>query len=210
MAQPKIQEVMQSPQYGLIEKIVIIPLLILRQFSASRLFRVSDSERRHVRMDMYNLLFLVVVTVALALAPSLPVFAAFIAIYRWVDVTGYRAYFLLVKSRQEPWTAIIARRSIVIAFINFVEVIICFAIAYLTFGDIKPTSPITPCSFDRVTALYFSAITMFTIGYGDFIPVNWLSRLIVMLQCFSSLVFFAFVIPALMSLFSAVAREERP
>src|ERR1022692_1833136 len=151
MAEPTLREVSQSPQYSFIEKVVVIPVLVLRRFSASRLFRVSDPKRRHVRMDVYNLMFLLVVSAALVFASSIPVVAASVAIYRWVDVTGYRVYFLLVKSRREPWVPGIARRSIIIAFVNFVEVIICFAIVYLTVGDIKPTSTVAGCSFDSVT-----------------------------------------------------------
>lgn len=82
-----------------------------------------------------------------------------IAVFDQIRVTGVHRVASLV-------------RTLVLTAINFLELIVCFALIYwsglgaLTFQQVPAT---------RFTeALYFSAITQLTIGYGDITPGGWL------------------------------------
>jgi voltage-gated potassium channel len=51
-----------------------------------------------------------------------------------------------------------------------------------------------------VQAFYFSVVTMATVGYGDFVPTDDFSRLLVVFQLATGLVFVLAVAPAVLSL----------
>jgi hypothetical protein len=46
---------------------------------------------------------------------------------------------------------------------------------------------------------------MVTLGYGDFVPRDDLSRMLVVTQLFSGILFLVFLVPALISIFSGEA-----
>ena len=60
-----------------------------------------------------------------------------------------------------------AVRTLVLSFLNYLELIICFGILYSTFpGSLHgSTGPLDD--------LYYSVVTQLTIGYGDIRPVGW-------------------------------------
>jgi hypothetical protein len=134
-----------------------------------------------------------------------------IAGYRAFDIFIYRAYFLLVKGhRIRPWSdRDKVKRGIVFALVNWYEIVIAYAIIYLVSRQIvhtvgKDTVPLG----SRMEALYFSIVTSFTFGPGDFSPDHDLMRFIMMIQITTSVLFLIFIIPALISLFSANTDRE--
>jgi hypothetical protein len=186
----------------LIEKILITPVIFLRFCSLDQLKSLFSEKARHDFMDCYVLGFAAVLIAVLAYPTHFGLVGGIIAGYRIADILTYRVFFLLVKSQESPWEEATLRRSLVIVVLNFFETIIAFAILYLTFGNIVPTSVAIQGPFTSMTALYYSAVTALTLGYGDFVPSNALSRAIVMFQLFGTLLFLIFVIPALVSVFS--------
>lgn len=73
---------------------------------------------------------------------------------------------------------------IVLALRSYVELIIDFAILYLLLPADKYwwTDSKTPSTI--VDALYFSGVTITTLGYGDISPAFWFSRLLVIYEVF--------------------------
>jgi len=55
----------------------------------------------------------------------------------------------------------------------------------------------------RIDALYYSFVTLTTLGYGDFFPSGAVSRLLVVLQLFSGALLLLFIVPVLGSRISA-------
>jgi hypothetical protein len=77
------------------------------------------------------------------------------------------------------------RRSMLLLFFNYLEIILGFALIY-AHGDFMNRS------FNHwFDPIYFSVITSVTIGYGDFFPVTTLGKILVSIQ---SILFFIFVV----------------
>jgi hypothetical protein len=60
-----------------------------------------------------------------------------------------------------------AVRTLVLSFLNYVELLVCFGIVYTT----MPESLIGSTGW--LDDMYFSVVTQLTIGYGDIRPVGW-------------------------------------
>jgi hypothetical protein len=58
-----------------------------------------------------------------------------------------------------------------------------------------PTSPSLPPSIDRADALYFSAVTLTTLGFGDFIPTSSRARLLVLWELGTAMLMLLGVFP---------------
>ena len=132
---------------------------------------------------------------------------AMVAAYRVVDIISYRLHYLLTKSRRTPWKRSSLRRSLLIVWINMYELVLAFGIIYLCTGHIKQGGAILA---DPMSAAYFSAITMTTVGYGEFVPSDTFTRAIVCAQLASEVVILTFIVPALLALFGPVSDEAGP
>ena len=124
-------------------------------------------------------------------------FPLLILIYHWQEynfVIWIMVYVLLETVLYIP-TLIFAsdlfskprsyKRSMLLLFLNYIEIILAFAVLY-SCGDFlnKPLNH----WFD---AVYFSAMTSSTIGYGDFYPVTTIGKVLATIQ---ALLFLFFVI----------------
>jgi len=88
-------------------------------------------------------------------------------------------------------------RVVTLSVWNFFELIICFGILYAS-----PWACLTGAS-SRWDAFYFSAITQFTIGYGDIVPIGW-TRAVVMVQTGIGFLFALFALSRMISLLPKV------
>ncbi|MEO5799630.1 MAG: potassium channel family protein [Gemmatimonadales bacterium] len=102
-----------------------------------------------------------------------------------LQVTMNVALFDRLRGRTDNRIASLSR-MVVLAFLNFGELLVCFATIY-SFG----LSLLSNAS-DPWDALYFSVTTQLTIGYGDITPTGVL-RAVVVCQALSGLVFGALV-----------------
>ncbi|MCG3149095.1 MAG: hypothetical protein PCFJNLEI_02554 [Verrucomicrobiae bacterium] len=60
----------------------------------------------------------------------------------------------------------------------------------------------------RFNALYFSFITLSTVGFGDIVPVSRLARTLTMLEAITGLFYMGIFIARLVSLYSTAAKSE--
>ncbi|MXV49770.1 two pore domain potassium channel family protein [Pedobacter sp. HMF7647] len=74
------------------------------------------------------------------------------------------------------------RRSLLLLFINFLEVIFSFAVLYRSGNYFNET-------LNNMDAVYFSLMTGVTIGYGDIHPVTTIGKILTMSQGITSLSF---------------------
>ena len=75
---------------------------------------------------------------------------------------------LIIK--REP-SAASATRMLVLVFLNFLEISLCFACFYAASGQLSLQ---TGRELDWIDPKYFSWITQLTIGYGDMAPESWM------------------------------------
>jgi len=125
------------------------------------------------------------------------IFPLLILIYHWQEhnfVIWIMVYVLLETVLYIP-TLIFAsdmfskprsyKRSMLLLFLNYIEIILAFAVLYSCGNFLnKPLNH----WFD---AVYFSAMTSSTIGYGDFYPVTTIGKVLATIQ---ALLFLFFVI----------------
>lgn len=109
----------------------------------------------------------------------------------------------------------ITRRELFIFLGFFIDLIIFFTLLNLTFHiidnpvitaseDILTGTPLPTLQSDNLfNALYFTVITLTTVGFGDFIPISYFGKIVVVLECLTSYVMFGLMI-------GLVARGIRP
>jgi len=200
----------------LLEKFIpIIPtsLYWCTSFSNIGLFLKPGTPRQKNFNDLYAGAFGIALSCLLWWRWSVPTCALWaVAGYRAYDILVYRLYFLLVKGQKKrPWEGNPdkVKRGIAFALVNSYEIVVAYAIMYLISGHIvQGGCKFNPGLSSRTAALYFSLVTMFTFGPGDFSPNKDSMRWVMMLQMATSVLFLIFIIPALISLFSANTDPE--
>ena len=153
-------------------------------------------------LDIYVALFTIALTALLIFWKEAGRFAFVCALYRAYDIFQYRFHFIFVKSKTEPWDPNNIRHHLGYAFVNLYEIVAAYAILYLSLEAVCHGNP--PQSMNQfVTAFYYSLVTMMTVGYGDYTPCDWSGQIIVIAQLATSFFLLAFIIPGLVSLFTA-------
>ena len=118
--------------------------------------------------------------------------------YRWAPVVASLflidlfAYLLGVVLLRDFWHRVFSfTRSLLLLAINLVEFSSAFAVLYL-YSQVLVSNGSTVT--DWPSALYFSVVTMATVGYGDIVPLPGLGRTLVVVQIAASLTLFAVVL----------------
>lgn len=78
---------------------------------------------------------------------------------------------------------------------------IFFGLFYWVLEQIKPGTFITAGEFSRMTAFYFSFVTLATIGYGDIVPRTDVARGLVIVEGVGGQLFLAVMVARLVSLY---------
>ena len=185
---------------SLLVRLLMTALILLRIFSLGKLkdFFVLGRPFRKFYAEAY----VIVSGVALALLLKWRQLAicqrGYIAAYVVGELVIYRIYFLLVKSRTEPWQLLQLRRSVILVLVNISEVVMGFAIMYQSFARIGPAGA-AATALDSDSAVYFSIVTLTTAGFGDFVPLDPPSRLLTASELGVGILLLVLVIPALIS-----------
>lgn len=98
---------------------------------------------------------------------------AFIVLSRYFEVEPVLEAMMVQKT--SPFRRQLARLSL--EFVVFIYVFACGLQLFEVLGD--PTESLTATTFELTLAnsLYFTVVTIFTVGYGDFVPYTLLGRL---------------------------------
>jgi voltage-gated potassium channel Kch len=109
---------------------------------------------------------------------GLSVFCCLLSIYRLFDIFAGLAslHFNLPYKTQNPI------RALVLTFVDYLQIILIFSILYLCFGvltgDCFNAKIASEFYSGFMNSIYFSLVTITTLGYGDFSPQMWLCKLI--------------------------------
>lgn len=174
------------------QKIMAMVIGNRSDLSEKQISTIGFAEKRAARVDYFILfyIFLDVLSFSATFSAyqSLRIIAVVWAVLRIVDIlqaTVNLTLFDALRGRIDNQVASNIR-IIVLAFVNFIELLLCFSVIYASF----------PSSLDGLVsswdALYFSVITQLTIGFGDLKPLHGL-RAVAAIQGLSGIVFLALV-----------------
>ncbi|MBZ5521419.1 MAG: potassium channel family protein [Acidobacteriia bacterium] len=142
--------------------------------------------------------FVLGVTGLIALLCWLPCMGAITVIGVNVYVIVLLAEVALRKGLNEPKFFELAHRAYFVLIVGIlVTAMVCsFGSLYLDAGDVcSKTGPLST----RLDAAYFSAVTLTTVGFGDFAPVTAVSRWLVMWELASGFLSLLMIVPMLAS-----------
>jgi len=158
----------------------------------------GQSSRRALIIDLYVILWLVLEILMFVCLNNfelpLAIYRIF-AVYRIIDVlqaTVNLSIFDRMRLRGVYRLASV-ERTLILSFLNFLELAVCFGVLYLTFPNSLKPYP------DWGDALYFSVATQLTIGYGDIVPQGF-ARFIAAAQGVVSVVFTVLVLGRVVAL----------
>lgn len=180
------------------QKLIMSLLILIRYVSLGQLKRlVKDKEKRTQCSEIYVLLRLSALA-ALVSLPSNSFAYAVVIIYLLVEVFNYPLYLIFVETYDKEWSLRSPNRSLMLLFINYIEMIIGFAALYLYTGAIGDACkmPIRK----PLDALYFSSVTITTLGYGDFTPINETGKILVSVETIAGLIFIVLVVAIFVTL----------
>jgi len=158
-------------------------------------------------VDLYVLGCTALTAILLALVPILPsALSTLVTVYaslRVIDTLAYQLAVVLVDSQQPDWKVASVRRSFLLALVNLAELVLAFAILYLTVGHVVSTrdQQSTPIR-GPLQALSFSAGYMVTAGGGEFIAHDDLTRALVICQLASQALYILAILPSIVSNFA--------
>ena len=105
-----------------------------------------------------------------------------LAIYRLMEILATFA-MLHLKSSYHSKSPV---HALVLTFVSYINIIIVFAILFIVIGDVfGDTFSSTSSNFlckDLINPIYFSFVTITTLGYGDLSPQTWAGKLLVIAQ----------------------------
>ena len=123
-----------------------------------------------------------------AVAPWL---AIALVCYRLVDGLNYRFCIIFVDRYKQGWGLRSLNRSLILLFLNYLEIVLGFAVLYLVTESVGDgTVPIS----GRLDGLYFSVVTITTLGYGDMMPLGATGKTLAMIETIMGFVLVVLVI----------------
>jgi voltage-gated potassium channel Kch len=115
-----------------------------------------------------------------------------------VELSLYLFGVIFLHKYWGPLTSI--ERSIFLMIINFIEIVVGFSIIYLNIGGICIGEEVISSPID---ALYFSVVTITTLGYGEILPKTEAGKIAVMLQVCLAVLFFAVMLGSIVGKFAS-------
>lgn len=186
-------------------RILILLVVATRLLSVANLKYLTGEKTawRKNFMDVYVVLWFLLLSAILGCSRSHE-WHGWVAAYYVGELVHYRIYFLFVKGWEEPWLLSKLRRSLALALITTVQLILAYATIFRALGRIGTagTKPVEATILAPIQALYFSTITFTTVGYGDLVPLDYTSQILVMTEVASALLTLALIVPLVLTGFA--------
>jgi hypothetical protein len=159
-----------------LERAFMTLLVVIRSLSFVHLCRLATNYRvASFLSEFYVILRLTILCVVLFAHAHIPNWISYTIItYCLIDGLNYRLCIIFVDRYGKNWGLRSLNRSLILLMLNYSEIVIGFAGLFLNIGSIcnSQGDPITLKS----DALYFSVVTITTLGYGDYYPSDTLGR----------------------------------
>jgi hypothetical protein len=181
----------------------------------------KDKARRGDVLRVWSLLlflfeFIAAVVLSLKGRPELVSLQFVLLYYAWSRVNEIAIAFYRESKPEPKETDIGAADRIVMTLRSYFGLVFCFAIAYYLLPHLSVGPWFTfPAQFEMghdihsfVDALYFSGVTIATIGYGDIAPCHWIARLLVLWEVFLGIYLVAIAIAGYVGALAAELAER--
>jgi len=189
-----------SISLSILEKAWMSIIVFLRSFSLVQIQYLFRSYKIQSEISEFYVLTWFIGVMWLLWHPLAPSWLLFlIVIYRLVDAFNYRLSILFVDRYKANWGLRSLARSLILILINYLEIIVCFAVLYLNTNSVESTTKPGLLISNPLDALYFSTVTITTLGYGDFVPGNDTARILVTLELIFGFIFVALVLGLLLT-----------
>ena len=185
----------------LFEKIVMSALQLIKCISLSELGYFFNEKHRHQFIEWYVFLRLCVLCLIVTYFYEFncfPIIKIILLFYFLINIVGYSLCIVFVDSYDKNLRPRSRNRSLILLIINYIEIIIAFAALYLITNSIVGGNcqKIT----ERMDAIYFSVVSITTLGYGDFTPINLCGKILIISETLMGLIFIVLVLATFLDL----------
>lgn len=198
----------KEPEWTLswLEKTVMSSLVLVRAFGLNQLKGLLiGKETRTQFSELYVVAWFFVLT-AFLFYPFTSVFYPIIIFYRLIEGFNYRMCIVFVDRYDEKWSLRSQNRSMMLLMINYFEMIISFAALYIWSGSITAKNEIIS---EAGNAIYFSIVTITTLGYGDFKPMDGLGRFLTSFETIMGVLFLVLVVATFIGGIPRLSKGEK-
>lgn len=191
-----------------LEKSFMIILVFIRSLSLAHLRGVFLTYKSRSQIsELYVVVWLIILLFFL-FWPMLGPFVSALVIYRLIEGFNYRLCIIFVDRYAGKWVLRSLNRSLILLILNYFEIIVGFASLYLYTQSIGYSDYDGSIS-SPIEALYFSTVTITTLGYGDLYPITFLGRIFVMIETIMGILMLVLVIGTFLTGITDI-KERRP
>ena len=178
-------------------------LVTIRLLSLAQMVKYiyKDSDKQNDVIDWYVVVTTFILLILLCSIPK-SMLAVVVGIYWMSEMYSTTLAVLFVDKQDAGHKIRSADRSVVLGLIGYLELIIGFAILYLYFNAIhfpgysySLSRPVT----SSIQAIYFSTVTITTLGYGDILPSNDIGKSLVVLETLLGIILIVCVLSKFLS-----------
>ncbi len=178
-------------------RFVMAILVLARCVSLGQIIQgCSKEEKQNDVIDLYIVLAFSLLVICLFWIPK-STFASCAATYLMLEMLVVTLAVILVNRQTEPTVRSI-ERSILLLAVGYLELIVGFAILYLSNNCIEFSSynNLVNSSWD---ALYFSTVTITTLGFGDIRPIGQVGRIFVIFETLAGITLIVYALSTFVS-----------
>lgn len=162
-----------KPRPSCLERIVMTVLILIRILSLSRIKELFRKEEcRFFVVELYTVGWLIALCIMLvnsSTSETPMICFCVLCWYRIIDAVNYCLCILFVDRYKRDWHPRSWNRSLILLFIIYLTLIVAFAVLYLQTQSVGADKVALT---DWGQAIYFSLVTITTLGYGDYTPLN--------------------------------------
>lgn len=187
----------------LIEKIILISLQLITQFSIEEIKHFFKTEKARTNFtDCYVVCcasgFIICMLYFWQDVPK--IILRFAALYVIIQNMNTQLRIVLLDHyKNEGWEFYSHNRLLLLSIFNYLQIIAGFAILYLSTASIIYSSCKEIVS-GPLDAFYFSFITSTTLGYGDIVPASSLGKILAMIELLFGIMIISIIIAKFVSL----------
>jgi len=184
----------ELPPLSPLERTVMTILVGIRSISFTHVSKLATNYRlASFLSEFYVALRFITLILVFLLHSQFPKWMCVaIVTYCLVDGFNYRLCIIFVDRYAKDWGLRSLNRSLILLFINYAELIVGFATLYLLTGSIGYSKEQILSS--HAEALYFSVVTITTLGYGDLKPIHSIARWLTIVETLMGVVLIVLVI----------------